>query len=197
MIQPLRTGPDVPVRYGGDMAASRATFQSRAGQWSRAAWALALLFASLPVAGWLFLGGWGFPGAGELSGICFLLGSYLYIRSRRASRVPDAAAMLEKAIGLAASGQAEAAVAILTKTIHLSPRFWQALQHRGGLYLRANSFHQAIEDFTAAIRLAPEEAHLYALRGKALSLLGDDRAAQKDYQTAVALGGENHLRANN
>lgn len=177
------------------MAASRAPFRSRAGQWSRAAWALALLFASLPIAGWLFLGGWGFPGAGELSGICFLLGLYLYIRSRRASQLPDAAAMLEKAIGLAGSGDGDGAIALLTKTIRLDPRFWQAFQHRGILYLRGNSFDRATEDFTAAIRLVPEEAHLYALRGQALELLGDDRAAQKDHETAASLGGENNLRA--
>jgi tetratricopeptide (TPR) repeat protein len=178
------------------MAARRATFQTRAGQWSRAAWALALLFASLPIAGWLFLGGWGFPGAGELSGICFLIGLYLYIRSRRASQVPDAAATLEKAIGLAASGQDEEAIALLTKTIRLNPRFWQAFQHRGSLHLHGNSIQQAIDDYTAAIRLAPEEAHLYTLRGHALGLLGDDRAAQRDHQAAAALGGKNNLRAN-
>jgi tetratricopeptide (TPR) repeat protein len=178
------------------MEASRATFPSRARQWSRAAWGLALLFASLPIASWLFLGGWGFPGAGELSAICFLLGLYLYIRSRRMSRVPDAAAMLEKALGLAADGQAEEAIALLTKTIRLSPYFWQAFQHRGSLNLRANSLHRAIGDFTAAIRMAPGEAYLYALRGQAFGLLGDDRAAQTDYETAVALGGGNHLRAN-
>jgi len=177
------------------MAGSRAKFQSRASQWSRAAWALALLFASLPIAGWLFLGGWGFPGAGELSALCFLLGLYLYIRSRRASRLPDSAALLERAIGLAASGQAGEAIAVLTKTIRLSPQFWQAFQHRGSLHLRAHAFQTAIEDFTAAIRLAPEEAHLYALRGQALELLGDDRAARKDYETAFSLGGTNHLRA--
>lgn len=184
------------MRYRGTMAASRAPFRSRAGQWSRAAWALALLFASLPIASWLFLGGWGFAGAGELSAICFLLGLYLYIRSRRASQLPDAAAMLEKAIGLAASGQAEEAIALLTKTIRLNPHFWQAFQRRGSLYLRGNSLDGAVEDFTAAIRLAPEEAHLYALRGQALDRLGDDRAAQKDHETAVSLGGENNLRAN-
>ncbi len=178
------------------MAAPRASFPARARQWSRAAWGLALLFASLPIAGGLFLGGFGFPGAGELSGICFLLGLYLYIRSRRMPQLPDAAAMLEQSIGLGAAGQTEEAIALLTKTIRLSPQFWQAFQLRGSLHLRGNSLHKAIEDFTAAIRLAPEEAHLYALRGQALGLLGDVRAAQKDSETAVALGGENHLRAN-
>jgi tetratricopeptide (TPR) repeat protein len=181
------------VRYRGTMAAS---FRSRAGQWSRAAWGLALLFATLPIASWLFLGGWGFAGAGELSAICFLLGWYLHIRSRRALRVPDAAALLEKAIGLAASGQTEEAIALLTKTIRFNPSFWQAFQHRGSLYLGSHSTDRAIEDFTAAIRLAPEEAHLYAMRGQALSLLGDDRAAQRDHETAAALRGGNNLRAN-
>lgn len=104
--------------------------------------------------------------------------------------------MLEKALGLAASGQVEEAIALLTKTIGLNPHFWQAFQHRGSLYLRANLVDRAIEDFSAAIRLAPEEAHLYGLRGKALSLLGDDQGAHRDYEAAVALGGENNLSAN-
>ena len=176
------------------MAASGVTSRSRAGQWSRAAWALALLFATLPVAGWIFLGGWGFPGAGELSGICFLLGLYLYFRSRRAARVPDPAAMLERALGLAASGQVSDAIKLLTTTIRLSPRFWQAFQHRGNLHLRNGSIDRAIEDFTAAIHLAPEEAPLYGLRGQALSLKGDEQAARKDFETAAGLGGQSNLR---
>jgi len=178
------------------MAASGATSRSRAGQWSRAAWALALLFASLPIAGWLFLGGWGFPGAGELTGICFLAGLYLYFRSRRAARVPDPAAMLERALRLAASGQAQEAIGLLTTTIRLSPRFWQAFQHRGTLYLRSDDTDRAIDDFTAAIRLAPDEAQLYSLRAQAWNLKGDAAAAQSDSEAAVSLSSQNHLKAN-
>jgi len=140
------------------------------------------------------LGSWGFEGAAELSGICFLAGLYLYIRSRRAARVPDAAAQLEKALGLASSGQREEAIALLTKTIHLNPGFWQARQHRGTLYCRGDSWDRAIEDFSAAIRLAPEEPHLYRLRAEVRRLAGDEQAAQKDFDIAVSLGGEN-LRA--
>jgi tetratricopeptide (TPR) repeat protein len=148
---------------------------------------LALLFASLPVAGRLFLGGWGFPGAGELSGICFLIGLYLYFRSRRAARVPDPATMLERALTLAASGQTGEAIRILTATLRLSPWFWQALQHRGNLHLHNGAIDQAIEDYSAAIRLAQDEPQLYVLRAQAYRLMGNEQAAQRDYETAAIL----------
>ena len=190
MIRAPVAEPRTGVRYRGTMAASGASSRSRSAQWNRAAWALALLFASLPVASRLFLGGWGFPGAGELSGICFLIGLYLYFRSRRASRIPDPAAMLEKALGLAASGQSEAAIRLLTTTIRLSPRFWQAFQHRGALHLRSGAADSAIEDFTAAIRLAPDEGRLYGLRAQAHNSKGDVSAAQSDLETAARIAGD-------
>jgi regulator of sirC expression with transglutaminase-like and TPR domain len=52
---------------------------------------------------------------------------------------------------------------------------WQAFQYRGELYLRQQSFDAALQDLNEAIRLAPEEPHLYILRGQAHSLLGWDR----------------------
>ena len=45
----------------------------------------------------------------------------------------------------------------------------------------------ALRDFSEAIRLAPGEAHLYALRGHAYSLLGDEPASRSDYARAAEL----------
>jgi tetratricopeptide (TPR) repeat protein len=145
----------------------------RASQWSRMAWAMAALFASMPVASKLFLGVWGFDGAVEIACLCLILGTYFHIAGRRAVRaIPDPASMLDQALQLAWSGQTDPAIALLTKTIRLCPQLWQAFQYRGELYLRQQSFDAALRDLDEAIRLAPEEAHLYGLREQAHSLLG-------------------------
>jgi len=136
--------------------------------------ALAFLFASLPVAGRVILGAWGFEDATLVSVLCFLLAAYLYVRGRRNFRAaPDPAAMLDQSIQLAASGQLGEAIALLTETIRVSPRLWQAFQYRGELYLQRGSIDAAIEDFDQAIDLAPEEPHIRVLRGYAQNLLGE------------------------
>jgi len=89
--------------------------------------------------------------------------------------MPDPATMLDQAIQLASSGQIDPAIALLTETIRLSPQVWQAFQYRGELYLRQQSFEAALRDLNEAIRLAPEEPHLYILRGQAHSLLGQNQ----------------------
>lgn len=163
----------------------------RARQWSRKAWAVALLFGSLPLAGRLLLGSWGFRGAGEISCLFLILGAYFHFASRRGPfTIPDPATMLDQASQLAASGRIDRAMALLTKTIRQSPKLWQAFQYRGELYLRlGNAPTLALRDFSEAIRLAPDEPHLYLLRGHAYTLLGDDSSAGNDRQRAGALAG--------
>jgi len=140
------------------------------------AWAMAFLFASMPAASRLFLGVWGFDGAAEIACLCLILGTYFHIVGRRrVPAIPDPAAMLDQAIQFASSGRIDAAIALLTETMRLSPQLWQAYQYRGELYLRQQSFDAALQDLNEAIRLAPEEPHLYILRGQAHSLLGQDR----------------------
>jgi tetratricopeptide (TPR) repeat protein len=131
---------------------------------------MAILFASLPVAGRLLLGEWGFPDATLLSVLCVLAAAYLYFRGRKFRAAPDPAAMLDQAIQLAASGQSGEAIALLTEAIRVSPRLWQALQYRGEMYLQLGSVEDAMKDFDQAIALAPEEAHIRVLRGYAESL---------------------------
>ena len=40
-----------------------------------------------------------------------------------------------------------------------------------------------------AIRLAPDEPHLYVLRSHVFGVLGDDSSARRDLETATRLGG--------
>jgi tetratricopeptide (TPR) repeat protein len=155
-------------------------YRARARQWSRLVWALALLFGSLPVAGRLILGSWGFSGSAEISCLLLLLGGYFHLASRGVSKLSDPAMLLDEANQLAASGQIERATALLTKTIRLSPRFWQAFQYRGELYLGSGKVEPAFRDFSEAIRLAPNEPHLYQLRVRAYSLLPDKTSFQDD-----------------
>ena len=143
---------------------------NQARQWSRTAWALALLFASLPIASKLFLGVWGFSGAAELALLCALLGTYFHFSARRNVALRDAAAMLDEALLLARNGETERSIDLLTKTIRFNPRLWQAYQYRAELRLVRGEPEKAIEDLTIAIRLAPQEGHLYKLLERAQQL---------------------------
>ena len=145
--------------------------RERVRQWSRTAFALAALFASFPIAGLLFLGQWTFEGATGLAGLWLALGVYLHIRSRRIAPAPDPAVMIDEALQLFSAGESERAFALLDRTIVESPRFWQAYQCRGEARVQNGEISGALADFDEAIRLAPDESHLYALRSHAESLL--------------------------
>jgi tetratricopeptide (TPR) repeat protein len=165
------------------------TPQARARQWSRTAWAMALLFASLPVACRIFVGVWGFEGAFQVSCVCVVLGAFFYLRGRKSlPAAPDPATLLDRAIQLASLGETEEAMLLLTEAIRLSPRLWQAFQYRGELYLRqSGNWEQARQDLNQAIQLAPDEPYLYVLRAHAHAVLGDDLAARRDSDTASQL----------
>jgi len=128
---------------------------------------MALLFGSLPLAGQLVLGSWGFGDAALFAVLCFLAGGYLRLRARRFRVAPDAAMLLDRAFQFAAAGEKERAIAVLSEAIRLSPWLWQAFQYRGELQLQDGRPADAIQDFDAAIRLAPGEEHIRALRSYA------------------------------
>jgi cytochrome c-type biogenesis protein CcmH/NrfG len=169
---------------------------SRARQWSRAASALALLFASLPVAGKLFLGSWRFDGALDIACLCMIAAAYLYFVGRdRRPRVPDSAAMLGKALQLAATGAPRRGIALLDEALRLDPGLWQAWDYRGQIHLGlSDSTESALKDFTEAIRLAPDEPHLYTLRSHVLTLLGQHSSARADLDAAARLGSDDNGR---
>jgi len=143
---------------------------------------LALLFASLPVASKLLLGFWGFEGAIQLAVLCFLAGVYLHFWARRrAKALSDAAAMLGQALQFAGEGQTDRAIALLSKAIHQNRHFWQAYQYRAKLYLeRQDSWTRGLADVETALRLAPNEPDLYALRDHARALLTDKISSQNE-----------------
>jgi tetratricopeptide (TPR) repeat protein len=131
---------------------------------------MAGLLATLPVAGRLMLGNWGFGDAFGLACLCALAGVYFDIVSRRRLKaLADPASMLQEAIATAQAGQIEEAIAVLTRAIRLSPKLWQAYQYRGQMHLALGRDDLARDDFEEAIRLAPDEADLYALRDAAIA----------------------------
>ena len=162
---------------------------ARARQWSRAALALAFLFASLPLASRLLLGSWAFDGASVIACLCLIAALYFYLAGRDRQRpLPDSAAILDEAIRVAASGDTEGGIALLNEALRLSPRFWQARQYRGQIRLaEPDAAESALQDFNEAIRLAPDESHLYLLRSHVLALLGRESDARADMETAARL----------
>jgi tetratricopeptide (TPR) repeat protein len=163
---------------------------ARARQWRGAALALALLFGSLPLTSRLLLGSWGFDGAPGIACLCLAAAAYLYFAGReRRPPIPDSAVLLDEAIRLAAAGDSGGGIALLDEALRLSPRLWQARQYRGQIRLgEPNAAECALQDFTEAIRLAPEEPHLYLLRSHVFTLLGRDSAARADLEAAARLG---------
>jgi len=138
--------------------------RSKARQWSRTAWAVAALFASLPLAGRVALGVWTFEAAWELAICLAIAGSYFSIRSHRHRTVPDSATLLETAIRVAWEGRIDEAIGLLDESLRLSPRLWQALEYRGELHLRRTRPALALPDLDAALQLAGEQPHLVELR---------------------------------
>lgn len=151
---------------------------------------MAILFATLPLACKLFLGSWGFDSAPGLACLCLVAAEYLHLAGReRRHPIPDSATILDEAIQQAAAGETDRALALLDGALRLSPRLWQARQYSGQVRLgKAGAAEAALEDFTAAIRLAPGEPHLYLLRSHVFALLGRDAAASADLETAARLG---------
>jgi tetratricopeptide (TPR) repeat protein len=169
---------------------------SRARHWSRAALALALLFASLPVAGKVFLNSWRFDGALDLACLFTLAAAYLHFVGRdRRPQIPDSAAILDNALQLAATGATDRGLALLDEALRLDPGLWQAWEYRGRIHLaEPDGIESALTDFTEAIRLAPDEAHLYTLRSHVLTLLGQHSSALADLDAAAQLGDDDDAR---
>ena len=151
--------------------------------------AIGSLFASMPLAAKILLGVWEFQEAAAISLICFAIATYLYLKSRaRMLTIPDGAEMMDRARQLSASGKMAKAISLLTKTLWLDPKLWQAFQYRAELRASQGDFRGALNDFSEAIRLAPYERHLYLLRARVYSALGQESPAKHDYEIASRLG---------
>lgn len=135
----------------------------------------------MPVAGRIILGVWEFHEAAAIAIICFAAAVYLYIKGRkRLVPLPDGAAMIDRARKLGASGKAPKAIAVLTDALSLDPKLWQALECRAQLHLSRGDYSKALEDLSEAIRVAPEERHLYLLWAEASRVARQEGHSIKD-----------------
>jgi tetratricopeptide (TPR) repeat protein len=126
---------------------------------------------ALAMAVLLLLGSWAFPEGLGLACVCGISAAYFHVMSRRRMRVvPDPAKMIEVAVELAHEGKVDRAIALLTKEIGRSPKFWQAYQYRGHLYLLQGAADLALRDIDEAMRLAPNEPDLLRLRDAAIAV---------------------------
>lgn len=183
-------GEKMPARRGDeDVDGTEEAGRARARQGARAALALAIVFGSLPLASELFLGNWGFDSAPAIACVCLVGAAYLHFRGRRSRPpIPDSAAILGEAIRLASAGQTELGIALLDEAFRLDSHLWQARQYRGELRLgESEAVESALQDFTDAIGLAPDEPHLYLLRSHVYGLLGREAAARADLEAAARL----------
>ena len=91
---------------------------SQARRWGRAALALVLLFASLPLVGKPIFGGWEFDGALAIAFWCMIAAAYLYFVERTGRPpIPDPAAIPDAAIRRAAAGETEMGLALLDEAL--------------------------------------------------------------------------------
>jgi hypothetical protein len=75
----------------------------------------------------------------------------------------------------------------LNRAIELDPERALSYNARGYVYLRLQSFANAIVEFSSAIRLRPDYANAYRNRAIARQHLGDEKGAAADNQTAAEL----------
>ena len=88
-------------------------------------------------------------------------------------------------------GQYEDAERLLTEALaaaRLSPAIQvNAFDYRGVARWRLHKLHEAVDDFNAALKLAPEDPALYNNRGNVLLELHSNAEAAKDFSQAIAL----------
>ena len=80
-----------------------------------------------------------------------------------------------------------AALRSLNQAIQLDPQSATSYNARGYVYLRLQSFANAIVEFSSAIRLRPDYANAYQNRAIARQHLGDEEGAAEDNRKAAAL----------
>jgi Flp pilus assembly protein TadD len=131
-----------------------------------------------------------------MAGLCILVAGYLYLVGRgRRPQTPDPAAILDEALRVAAIGATGRGLALLDEALRLDAGLWQAWEYRGRIHLsQPDGTAAALEDFTQAIRLAPNEPHLYILRSQVLTRLGRESAARADVEAAARLDAGNDAR---
>jgi tetratricopeptide (TPR) repeat protein len=94
---------------------------------------------------------------------------------------------LEHGIVLVNTGQPEAAIIELTKTIEIDPGNAEAYFYRGNAYADKGDNKKAISDYTKSIELDPVSTNAYYNRGISYSDIHDYEKAIDDYNKTIEL----------
>lgn len=96
--------------------------------------------------------------------------------------------LVEKAQRCMASGHQKDAISILTTAIMIDPAQSSLYWQRASIFASVLDFGNAIQDYSALLRLDPKHLEARAQRGRALSALGEVDAAFVDLVSSAELG---------
>ena len=95
-----------------------------------------------------------------------------------------ASAYANRAVAYVKLGDDSSAKTDLDRSIALDPRLPQAYESRGLLALRQGKIGLAVSDFTNALTLGADNGLLHYNRAIALSMRGDEKESEKEFQLA-------------
>ena len=99
----------------------------------------------------------------------------------------DAKELLKKARSQYQQGDAEAALATVTKAIEAEPKKTAGYQLRARIHSSERHYAKALADYSQLIRLDPKQAEVYYLRGRENFKAGHVDASLADFNQYVAL----------
>ena len=100
-------------------------------------------------------------------------------------RSPDGVELIRQGVRLIEAGDYRAAIDRLDRAIQLQPNSCEAFASRAWAWYELAALPKARNDCDEAIRLDPDFAWVYVIRGKILNLSNQPEAAIKDLNTAV------------
>ena len=97
---------------------------------------------------------------------------------------------------MAATGQADEALALLDKVSEINPFNEKTYLLKGELLSEQKEMGKAIDVYTEAIELMPQNAKFYQARGRLKLVQGDKDGSVEDMKKAIELNPENEKQIN-
>jgi tetratricopeptide (TPR) repeat protein len=96
-----------------------------------------------------------------------------------------------KGLALLQQGRVKDALPAFDEVLAVRPELLIALFGRAAAHARNGDFLQAVADVTHALKLIPEDAEAFTVRGEYHSERKDFASAEKDFYQAISLAGQN------